>query len=143
MVLRQEAIYERIKKLREILGNLEDVKEIPEDELTSSYKYYWLAERGLQLATETIFDIGNHILAGYYKTNPEDYEEILDLLNNKGVISKDLRERMKGLGGFRNILVHEYLKIDEHKVYEALQTGLTDMEDFISEAIRWVEGIEK
>ena len=50
---------------------------------------------------------------------------------------------MKGLGGFRNILVHEYLKMDEHKVYEALQTGLTDMEDFISDAIRWIEGIEK
>lgn len=141
MVLRKEAIRDRVKKLREILANLEEVREVSEEEFISSYKHYWLAERGLQLAADTVFDIGNHILAGYYKTSPEDYEEILDLLQKKGVLSKKLRERMKGLGGFRNILVHEYLKIDERKVYRELQTGLTDLEDFISEVVKWMEGI--
>lgn len=141
MVLRKEAIRDRVKKLREILANLEEVREVSEEEFISSYKHYWLAERGLQLAAETVFDIGNHILAGYYKTSPEDYEEILDLLQKKGVLSKKLRERMKGLGGFRNILVHEYLKIDERKVYRELQTGLKDLEDFISEVVKWMEGV--
>jgi uncharacterized protein YutE (UPF0331/DUF86 family) len=33
---------------------------------------------------------------------------------------------------FRNILVHDYLSVDAIKVYERLQHGLADLEEFIN-----------
>ncbi len=50
MVLSKEIIKERLKHLREILGNLSEIRTIPEAEFVSTYRNYWLAERGLQLA---------------------------------------------------------------------------------------------
>ncbi|MBI1818212.1 MAG: DUF86 domain-containing protein [Deltaproteobacteria bacterium] len=61
----------------------------------------------LQLGAEIIFDIGNHILSAYFGTSAQDYEDILPQLATRGVIPEALHQRLKGLGGFRNILVHD------------------------------------
>jgi uncharacterized protein YutE (UPF0331/DUF86 family) len=42
----------------------------------------------------------------------QDYEDILRQLGAGRVISSSLREELAGLGGFRNILVHGYLRLD-------------------------------
>ncbi|HJW84271.1 MAG TPA: HepT-like ribonuclease domain-containing protein [Anaerolineae bacterium] len=46
----------------------------------------------------------------------------------------DFARRIAPLGGFRNILVHEYLEIDWHEVFDNLQ-HLDDLTRF-GEAIR-------
>src|SRR5437879_899614 len=43
---------------------------------------------------------------------PKDYEDITRLLSDRRVISSELAVRLKGLGGFRNILVHDDLDVD-------------------------------
>jgi len=139
MVLSKEVIKERLKHLREILANLKEIRNIPEAEFISTYRNYWLAERGLQLAAETVFDIGNHILSGYFQVAAQDYEGVLDLLLEKRVMSQDLRGRLKGLGGFRNILVHGYISIDRKRVFQELQGGLDDFDAFIEEIVLWMK----
>lgn len=140
MVLNKEVIRERLKHLREILANLRELQGIPEDEFLSTFRNYWLGERGLQLAAETTLDIGNHILSGYFQVVAQDYESVLDLLLEKRVISQDLRKRLKGLGGFRNILVHEYISIDRRRIYQELKGGLDDFDAFVGEIILWMKG---
>jgi len=55
MVLSKEVISERLKHLREILANLREIRGLSEAEFISTYRNYWLDERGLQLAAETVF----------------------------------------------------------------------------------------
>ena len=133
MILRPEVVRERLKHLHRVLRNLEETRSIPRDEFLSSYRHYWLAERGLQLAAEAIFDIGNHLLAGHFNVHPSDYEDVTRRLAEQGVISDRLRESMRGLGGFRNILVHAYLEIDETRIFDFLQNELAAFTDFADE----------
>jgi uncharacterized protein YutE (UPF0331/DUF86 family) len=140
MVLNKEVIRERLKYLREILANLRELQKIPEDAFLSTFRNYWLGERGFQLSAEIVLDIGNHILSGYFQVAARDYESVLDLLLEKRVISPDLRKRLKGLGGFRNILVHEYISIDRRKIYQELKGGLDDFDAFIEEIVLWMKG---
>ena len=140
MVLSKEVIKERLKHLLEILENLKELQSLPEVDFLSTYRNYWLAERGLQLAAETVFDIGNHILSGYFQIAPQDYESVLDSLLEKKVISQGLRKKFKGLGGFRNILVHEYISIDRAKLFHELKRGLGDFDTFIEEILDWMKG---
>ena len=35
------------------------------------------------------------------------------------------------MAGFRNLLVHEYMEIDRHRVYAVLENDLGDFEKFI------------
>lgn len=133
MTLRPEVVHERLRKLREILRNLEKVKAVPREDFVASFEHYWLGERGLHLAAEAVFDIGNHLLAGHFNVHPADYEDVLDRLAQQRVVSPDLRERLRGLGGFRNVLVHAYLEIDEGRVYESLKNELSTFDAFAGE----------
>lgn len=137
MTLRPEVARERLRKLREVLRNLEEVRAVSLEEFVASFRHHWLAERGLQLAAEAVFDIGNHLLAARFNVHPTDYEDVLRRLAEHGVISRDLRDRLRGLGGFRNILVHEYLDIDQARVYEYLQTRLSDFDLLAGELERF------
>jgi len=42
--------------------------------------------------------------------------------------------------GFRNILVHEYTRVDDRKVFANLQDGPADFEAFAREVLRHLRG---
>lgn len=115
MVLRPEAVRERLRKLEEVISGLEGLV----GRKRSGLRDEWATERGLQLAAELLFDIGNHVLTAQFGVNAKDYEDVLEQLATRGVIDATLRERFRGLGGFRNILVHDYLPLDTAKVAES------------------------
>jgi len=55
------------------------------------------------------------------------------------VLEPDLRARLKGLGGFRNVLVHGYLRLDPALVEAYLQRAPTDFADFTRAIRAWLE----
>ncbi len=142
MVLRLENIKERLKKLEEVLSRLEKYKGIELESFIEQVENQWIVERGLIVATAIIFDVGDHILAGYFKVHAETYEEILKQLKDLKVISLSIYEELRGLGGFRNILVHDYLKIDPTLVYENFQKACQIFPRYISEILKWVENLK-
>lgn len=74
------------------------------------------------LAIQNVMDIGGHILASLYKKSYSEYEEIAPLLEKHKIISSAMAKQMKGMAGFRNKLVHDYIEIDPKTVYKYLQT---------------------
>jgi uncharacterized protein YutE (UPF0331/DUF86 family) len=139
VVLRVEAVRERLAKLEETVGRLSEVARVGREEFRRDYRHAWLAERGLELGTQALLDVGNHILAGHFGETAPDYETILAKLGERGILSKDLSTRLRGLGGFRNVLVHGYLRIDPDKVYDALQRSSRDFTDFEAEILAWLD----
>lgn len=139
MVLRRDAVQERLKKLEEVLAGLRGLGPPERLELGGDYRSTWSVERGLQLAAEIAFDIGNHILSAHFGTSSQDYEDILRQLADRGVISRELRDTFKGLGGFRNALVHGYLRLDQRRVREAFENAPRDFSRFLEEITRWLE----
>jgi uncharacterized protein YutE (UPF0331/DUF86 family) len=138
VVLRPDALRERLQKLEDIISRLEDVGGTDRTTLRTNFRDAWAAERGLQLGAETVFDIGNHILSAHFGVTPKDYEDIIAQLEIHGVIAERLRNRLKGLGGFRNILVHDYLRIDPDRVAEYLSKAPIDFSDFAHEIRDWL-----
>lgn len=139
MVLKPPVIQERLKALAEAVARLQEIRTLDYDSFRREFRNLWAAERGLQIAAEALFDIGNHILAGHFRAAPKDYEDIARLLADRGVLTAELAARLKGLGGFRNILVHDYLDVDPGIVYDRLQKGLSDFEEFSRQIIRWMD----
>lgn len=80
---------------------------------------------------QVVIDIGAHILAAEGETGIEDYAEVIGRLGKKGIIPKGFSDSIKGMAGFRNILVHEYADVDIEKVYEVLQTRLSDFRKYV------------
>ena len=139
MVLRKESVIERLKKLETIIANLDQKNTSDLKQYSQDLDLQWYIERGLEVGSSIIFDIGNHILAGYFKISVEEYEHILKQLQGKKVISEELYENLSGLGGFRNILVHNYLSLDHELVFGHYQKALLIFPRFIAEVYTWLE----
>ena len=138
MVLRPEAVRERLLRLEEVLSHLEELRREGVDP-RRDFRQAWLAERGLQLAAEIALDVGNHILSAHFGVSASDYEDVATQLAACGVIDAELRERFRGLGGFRNLLVHGYLRLDADRVAEVLADA-PERFSALARAIRaWLE----
>lgn len=138
VVLRPEAIRQRLLKLEEVISRLEELRRADSRALQHSFRDTWAAERGLQLGAEIILDVGNHILSAHFGVSARDYEDIIAQLGINGVIDSQTRDRLKGLGGFRNILVHGYLQVDPDRITEFLAKGPANFSDFARAVREWL-----
>jgi uncharacterized protein YutE (UPF0331/DUF86 family) len=55
-----------------------------------------------------------------------------------GLMSSDLGRAMAEMTGFRNVIVHEYTRIDAEVVIRILRGHLEDFRWFEAEALRWL-----
>lgn len=62
----------------------------------------------MELAIEALLDAAALLVSSQRFGLPESEESIVDLLVEKGVITQELGRKVKGMKGFRNILVHRY-----------------------------------
>lgn len=125
-------IKSRISELRErILIMRREFSVLPEEKLTRDEILYTSAERNLEVAIQACLDIAGHINAimGLKRPRQRSAEVFINLGDEK-VIDSNLANIMVKIIGYRNILVHEYLKIDRHQTYLNIQKGLDDLENF-------------
>lgn len=140
MVFKPESVRARLLRLETVITGLAKLAASDRSGLLEDETRLWPVERGLQLGAEILFDIGNHILATCYGVNPDTYQKILDELTRKQVLKPELRQRLQGLGGFRNLLVHDYMKIDPERVLETLSHAPRDFGDFAMAIEDWLAG---
>ena len=136
-----QKILEKIRNLDEYLNYLNSLKEEAKSEeiFVKDFHLFGLVERYLQLSIQVIVDILNLIIIEEELEKPDESQEIISLLFNCGVISENLASRLEGIVGFRNILVHEYGKIDRKRIYRYLTNRLGDLFDFKKEILKWLQ----
>ena len=127
-MIRAEVLLKRLTKLDEYLTILRSLQKYPVSEFVENPEHYGSAERFLQLAIESLSDMGNHIIAYHNLGVVDAYSDIPHLLYDSGYIDVELREVWISMIGFRNILVHGYLDIDREIVHQVLHEGLDDIE---------------
>ena len=76
----------------------------------------------MHLAIECLLDIGNHIISDQGYEKPENYADIFRILRVNAIIPDKLFDNLQGIAAFRNILVHDYIRLDRTKVYTIIVT---------------------
>lgn len=142
MVIKHNSIVERLKELDTVLQQLKPFSGVKPETLQANISQRWIVERGLIAAASLILDIADHILVGHFGFYANSYEESLQGLRQKDVISAELFSQIKGLGGFRNVLVHMYQEIDPDLVADSLNKGLGAFPQFAQEILHWLESLQ-
>ena len=137
-----KVINSRLAKLRGYNKILEELSLENEKEFIKNYKIYGLAERYLHLAIESVLDIGNHLISRLELKKPDTYQEIFIILGKNSIIPEEFSEKIAKMAGFRNILVHDYLDIDESIVYNHLKEDLGDFKEFIKYIVEYLENLK-
>lgn len=117
MVYSPESVSRRIAKLGEYGADLNGTLPKTFAEYNSQRTVKYAVERLLLLIAETILDVLDHILAATYDVVSDNYEDILSRSRERGLLSEELYQELRGLGGFRNVLAHEYLALRDEQVF--------------------------
>ncbi len=88
-------------------------------------------ERFLHLSIECVLDISNHLISDLRLRRPDSNREIFIVLYENKIIDELLKESLCNMAGLRNILVHDYMKLDRIIVYKIINNNLKDIETFI------------
>jgi uncharacterized protein YutE (UPF0331/DUF86 family) len=129
-MVRPDVIRKRLEKLDEYLAILRQLQRYSYDEFIDNPERYGSAERFLQLAIESLNDLGSHVVAESGLGVVDWYSDIPHRLREAGLIDASQEETWIRMIGFRNILVHDYLTIDRKIVFRVLQENLGDLEAF-------------
>ncbi len=100
----------------------------------AKYKGDWktqrIVERTLQIMIELCIDIANHLVSDKGMRLPDSYADTFTVLMEEKIIGKDLFKTMEKMAKFRNIIVHQYEKIDPAIVVSILHKNLDDFERY-------------
>jgi len=86
-----------------------------------------------EFAIEDVFDICAILNTDLRLGIPSEEEDLIEHLIDAQILSMDSRPKLKGMRGFRNIMVHRYGTIDDRLAFEVLRKNLQDFSAFYDE----------
>lgn len=135
-----ETINSKIKELQKNLILLKSVSlNINKDNLKEDMIKYWGIERGIQICIECVIDISNVIISTLDIEKPDTYKECILVLGNEDIIPQRFAKQISNMVSFRNILVHDYMKIDEEIIINVLKNNLDDFAKFMNYINKWIK----
>lgn len=93
-------------------------------------------ERLIQIAIEAAIDTCGLLVAGMRLGLPGEEDDLFEKLAAAGVVAEEMAGGLRRMKGLRNILVHEYARVDDRIVHETLRSGLPDLEEFARQVTR-------
>lgn len=99
-----------------------------------------IVEREFQTAIEACLDIAGILIAQAGEPMPETNTERFGVLEEVGVLSPEVADRMRTAAGFRNVLAHTYGDdVDDELVYRHLQTELEWLVRYLREVREFLD----
>ncbi len=137
-MLDRDRILGRIDQLQ---GYLRELGEILPEDFTTYHKVEKrrACERLLQVSIEAVIDVCHLLVTGLRLGIPAEEDDLFEKLEAAGVLSPPMTEVLKEMRGFRNILVHEYARIDDKIVYKIARTRLGDFNTFKQEILDYLK----
>ena len=129
-----------LSKLAELDSYVEEIKKIiPKnfDEYKTIEKKR-ACERLLHLSIECVIDVCSLLVKGLDLGIPSEEDDMFEKLEKK-VITTSMKNKLKLMKGFRNILVHKYSKIDDKLVYKNLK-NINDFYEFKKQITVFLRG---
>lgn len=131
------------RKFKELEQNLIYLKQvsygISKENIKEDIIKYWGIERGIQICIEIVLDIANIIISYSDCHRPSSYRETILSLSELGVIPNSFAKELAKMVGFRNILVHDYVKEDEDIIVDILSNRLEDFIKYMNYINNWIK----
>ena len=90
----------------------------------------------LQRACELAIDIANHLIKLKKLGLPQDSRDSFSLLNKAGLIDANQTKLLQAMVGFRNVLVHEYQKLDLNIMIDVIENRVRQLLAFANLALQ-------
>lgn len=140
--IRKELILRKISLIQDDLEKLSTLKDYSLDEIMADFLKQATVERLLERIISRTIDINEHIIAESSSSEispPKNYRETFLLLADMGIYPKSFAEEIAKSVGTRNLLIHEYDKIDYQKIYQSINDCLKDYHKYIDYILKIIK----
>lgn len=87
-------------------------------------------ERIAQIMIEAILDTGNTMIDGFIMRDPGSYDDIVDILDDEKVISKEMSNSFKQFITYRKMLVQNYTDVNHEGLITAISSHMSMIKEF-------------
>lgn len=108
----------------------------------ADWKIQRIVERTLQMMIETCADIASHIVSDSGMRPPTSYVDTFRVLSENKLIGDDLFGVMEKMAKFRNVVVHQYERVDAEIVVLILKKYLPDFDRFRDAVVVYLKQIK-
>jgi uncharacterized protein YutE (UPF0331/DUF86 family) len=123
-------VLRKLADLGDLRGQLLEYQAITARRYAADWKTQRIVERTLQMMVEICLDVANHVISDKGYRRPVGYADHFTVLRENGVLSARLTARLVKMAKFRNLIVHNYDRIDAPIVVGILKKNLSDFEAF-------------
>ncbi|MEK6934772.1 MAG: DUF86 domain-containing protein [Nanoarchaeota archaeon] len=130
-------IEDKIKEIEDYLGQLLDILPKNFQEYIVNYEKKAACERYFEKIVEALVDLAFIVIKEKKFKIPEDDIKAFFVLVDENIIEEKLAEGLREAKGMRNIIVHEYGKINDELVFYAIA------EELEKDVVEFLEKIKK
>jgi len=126
-VVARERVLARLDDLDGFLRELRSIAPRSLDEYLKTEKKR-ACERLVQVSVEALIDVCALLVSGLRLGIPGEEDDLLERLARAGVLSAATAQTLRRMKGLRNLLVHEYGRVNDQIVFETIRDRLTDFD---------------
>lgn len=132
-MMERQRIAQYLGQIESELADISDILSNSDNDILTSPHLLKSCKYSLIVIAEAIGGVLQHILAKRFKLPITDYSETLGRARERGVFSAELFERLQPFIAFRNMLVHQYWRVEERLFLANIRSGISVFRDFIRE----------
>jgi len=114
-------------------------KNISLERYLENFEIQLIVERLLEKITGRLIDVNYHILREEYEIMPEDYYNSFIAIGKNKIVTEEFAASMAKSVGLRNVLAHEYEKINQELIHGAIKIALSQVPEYIKKIVNFVE----
>lgn len=118
---------------------IKKILDFPNSEILNSPPYLRGLKYSIIVISEAMANTLQHLLAKIHNQAITGYKEIFIKSLNYKLLSTDLLNRLQPFISFRNMLVHQYWRVDDEIFINNLRNGIDDFKQFVKEINHLVE----
>jgi uncharacterized protein YutE (UPF0331/DUF86 family) len=131
-MVNKNVLTSRIEAIEKHLSRLSTCIQKSRQDFLQNLNAQDIAEYNLFQIVNHLIDLIQHIVVDENLGFPESAYDGVEILHDKGVFTERDCEVLRKMIGFRNIIGHDYIKVNKQIVYEILTKGPEDIRGIIS-----------
>lgn len=128
--------------ITEYTKELEELLRFSDREIFGDHTKLHSIERLVQLIVDLMLDINQHFLRELNLKIPDELRGTFIILGENGILWQEFAEKIAPLTGIRNILVHQYEKIDKELFMRNLRKNFADFQEYERQILKYLENIK-
>jgi len=134
----RDVVQSRLAVMQELLSDLSALGAITAADLGDDRMLRHAVERILSQLVELAVSINGHVSATQRARAPGGYRESFELLADVVGLPDPLVQSLRRSVGLRNVLAHEYVRVDLGVVADAIPAAGHDYGEYVRHVARWL-----